>query len=212
MRMYDAVLIPGGGVREDGILPPWVTPRFDRALELAAGACFMPLSAGTTHRPPPLDSRGFPISEARAGAAYLMSRGVESRNILMEESSLDTVGNAWFSRMIHVVPRGFERLLVITSAFHMPRTEAVFRWVYELDGPGPRCKLTFEEVPDIGIDAGDLRARLAKEAASIRLVDALRTQITTLPQFHEWLFTVHGAYAAKPAQSDPAPPEVAASY
>jgi len=130
----------------------------------------------------------------------------------MEQSSLDTIGNAWFSRMIHVLPRGFGRLLVITSAFHMPRTEAVFRWVYGLDGPGPRCKLTFEEVPDTGIGAGDLRARLAKEAASIRLVDALRTRITTLPQFHEWLFTVHGAYAAKPIQSVPAPPETAATY
>ena len=157
--MYDAVLIPGGGVREDGILPPWVMPRFDRALELAADACFIPLSAGTTHRPRPLDARGFPITEARAGAAYLMGRGVDPANILMEEASLDTIGNAWFSRTIHVIPRGFERLLVVTSAFHMPRTEAVFRWVYELDAPGPRCTLAFEQTPDAGIDSDEGIAR-----------------------------------------------------
>jgi len=209
--MYDAILIPGGGVRERGILPPWVTPRFDRALELAGGACFVPLSSGTTYRPPPHDPRGFPISEARAGAAYLISRGVHPRNILMEESSLDTIGNAWFSRIINVIPRGFERLLVITSAFHMPRTEAIFRWIYGLEGPGPRCTLTFEQTSDTGIDPEALRKRLAKEAASNRLVDALRARIKTLPQFHQWLFTEHGAYSAQ-ATDTPLPGDVSGTY
>ena len=196
MAGYEAILIPGGGVRAGGVLPPWAAARFDRALELADGAYLMPLSAGSPHRAPPLDGRGFPISEARAGAAYLMARGVAPGRILVEESSWDTIGNAWFSRALHVIPRGFERLLVVNSAFHMPRTEAIFRWVYGLEGPGRRCALTFETVPDIGMEGAVLEARRAKEAARLRAFEELRGRIATMDNLHRWLFAEHSAYSA----------------
>jgi hypothetical protein len=196
MARYDAILIPGGGVRPGGVLPPWVAARFDRALELADGAWFTPLSAGTPHRPPPLDTRGFPITEARAGAKYLMARGVEPRRILVEASSWDTIGNAWFSRVVHAMPRGFERVLVVNSAFHMPRTEEIFRWVYGLEGPGPACAVAFETVPDTGMEPEVLRARMEKEAVALRELDGLRGRIRTLEELHQWLFAEHPAYAA----------------
>jgi hypothetical protein len=65
---YDAILIPGGGVREGGLLPSWVRCRLDRALELHRGEFVIALSAGTPHRPPPLDDNGFPIFESVAAA------------------------------------------------------------------------------------------------------------------------------------------------
>ena len=195
MAKYDAIVIPGGGVRPGGELPPWVTPRMDRALELAGDSYLMPLSAGTPHRPPPLDEHGFPWTEARAGARYLVQHGADPARILMEESSFDTIGNAYFSRTIHAIPRGFERMLVVTSAFHMPRTEAVFRWVYELDAPGARCELDFLEVADSGVEASMLEDRVAKERAALRAVEERRRAIRTLAQMQEWLFTVHGAYS-----------------
>ncbi len=140
---YDAILIPGGGVRAGGELPVWVTRRLDRALERAGNAWLVPLSAGTPHRPPPLDDCGFPILEARAGADYLAARGAAPERILIEAASYDTIGNAYFSRVVHAIPRGFRRALVVTSEFHMPRTEAVFRWVYGLAGPGGRLRAGF---------------------------------------------------------------------
>lgn len=193
---YDAILIPGGGVREGGALPDWAAARFDRALSLAGDAFLIPLSAGTPHRPPPLDPRGFPISEARAGADYLLRRGVDPARILIEESSYDTIGNAYFSRVIHAIPRAFERLLVVTSAFHMPRAEAVFRWVYSLDAPGPRCSLDFDAVPDVGIHSDALAARIAKERAGLETFRQLPARIATLAGLHAWMFTEHSAYAA----------------
>src|SRR5436309_11511249 len=63
-----------------------------------------------------------PISSA--GARYLLERGAEPGRILMEAVSLDTIGNAYFSRLLHVIPREFRRVLVVTSDFHMPRTQA----------------------------------------------------------------------------------------
>jgi hypothetical protein len=200
---YDAILIPGGGVRDNFVLPPWAAARFDRALTIAGDPLLIALSAGTPHRPPPLDPRGFPISEARAGAAYLLGRGVDPARVLLEESSYDTVGNAYFSRLIHAIPREFRRILVITSAFHMPRTEAAFRWVYSLDGPGPPCALDFDPVPDTGIDPAALAARLTRERASLAALQPLIARIRTLAEMHAWIFTEHTAYSAAPRTAEP---------
>jgi hypothetical protein len=205
---YDAIFIPGGGVREGAVLPEWVAARFDRALAIPGDPLLIPLSAGTPHRPPPLDARGFPITEARAGAEYLLRRGVDPRRIALEESSYDTVGNAYFSRVVHAIPRGFRSALVVTSAFHMPRTEAAFRWIYGLEAPGPDCGLTFETVPDVGIDAGALAARIVKERAALDELRAITRRVDSFDALHEWLFTEHGAYSvgsrAPAVQADPA--------
>jgi hypothetical protein len=196
MPDYDAILIPGGGVRAGGTLPAWVAARFDLALQLRGDSFLMPLSLGTPHRPPPLDERGFPIAEAAAGARYLMQRGVERARILIESCSYDTIGNAYFSRVVHVIPRGFSRLLVITSEFHMPRTEAVFRWIYSLPGGADSCSVDFRSTPNIGIEEAALSIRLEKECASLAAARALQATITSLAALHGWLFSEHGAYAA----------------
>jgi len=193
----DAILIPGGGVREGGVLPPWVALRFDRAIERAGDALLIPLSAGTPHRPPPLDEGGFPITEARAGAEYLARRGVDPRRIALEESSYDTIGNAYFSRVVHAIPRGLRRILVITSEFHMPRTEAAFRWIYGLDGQA--CELEFESTPNLGIEPDALRARVEKERAGLASLERLRASIGSMGELHAWLFAEHGVYRAQRA-------------
>ncbi|KAF4726355.1 hypothetical protein FOZ63_020011, partial [Perkinsus olseni] len=49
--------------------------------------------AGTPHKAPPLDARGFPIDEAVAGARYLCrTKGVRAESILLDRWSMDTVG------------------------------------------------------------------------------------------------------------------------
>jgi hypothetical protein len=196
MADYDAVLIPGGGVREGGKLPPWVAARFDLALAICGNPFLMPLSAGTMYRPPPLEKR-FPISEAAAGARYLVERGVGPNRILIEACSYDTIGNAYFSRVVHVIPSRFQRVLVITSEFHMPRTEVVFRWVYSLNGPGITCSVDFMSAADVGITKDDLSVRIKKERASLEAFRGLQNQITSLADLHQWLFTEHSAYAVK---------------
>lgn len=203
MPHYDAVLIPGGGVRDNAALPEWVCARFDRALATPGVPFLIPLSSGTPHRPPPIDARGFPITEAEAGARYLLARGADPRRILIEASSYDTIGNAYFSRVIHVAPRGFARGLVITSEFHMPRAEAVFRWVFALTGGGAVCELDFLSTPNTGIPAPALRARTEKERVSLAQFRAVQSRIASLADLHVWLFTEHGAYAAVRRPSDP---------
>lgn len=203
MPPYDAILIPGGGVRDNAALPEWVRARFDRALAIPGSPFLIPLSAGTPHRPPPIDEHGFPIAEAAAGARYLLARGVDPHRILIEASSYDTIGNAYFARAVHVDPRGFAHALVITSEFHMPRTEAVFRWVFALPGPGAGCELDFLSTPNTGISEPSLHARLEKERTSLAQFRAVETRIRSLADLHQWLFTEHGAYAAIRRPSEP---------
>lgn len=195
-KPYDAVLIPGGGLTQAGELPPWVANRLDCAIELEAAEWLIPLSAGTVHKAPPLDRQGFPVFESRVAAAYLIEHGIHPGRILIEVASYDTIGNAYFSRVMHADPGGFRRLLVVTSAFHARRTEAVFRWVYGLDAPDGRFTLDFKVVPDAGMPEAAGRERAAREAAALVKLTVLREKIGTLAQLHEWLFTAHEAYRA----------------
>jgi uncharacterized SAM-binding protein YcdF (DUF218 family) len=192
MPAFDAVLIPGGGLTNAGELPPYVIARLDRALKHPT-AYFIPLSAGTPHLPPPLDAHGYPIYEAVPAARYLRAHGIPERRILAETFSYDTIGNAFFARLVYAEPRGLRRLHVVTSRFHMPRTKAIFRWVFGVS-PADGYELSFEAVQNVGISDEALELRAAKERASLDAVNALAQRIVTLPELHEWMYAEHAAY------------------
>jgi uncharacterized SAM-binding protein YcdF (DUF218 family) len=194
MPKHDAVLVPGGGVREGGELPSWVRARLDLAVQRYEGAYIIALSAGTTHRPPPVDGDGFPIFESVAAARYLVSAGVPADRILVETCSYDTVGNAFFSRVIHADPLGLRRLLVITSDFHVARAQAVFEWVYGLTPQAAAYEMDFAGVADPAMDTAILRERQKRERASLEALAALTPNIRSMRDFHRWLFTEHSAY------------------
>lgn len=198
MPEFDAILVPGGGVREGGVLPPWVRSRLDRAVELLHQDAFIvTLSAGTPHRPPPLDDRGFPIPESSAGARHLMALGVPADRIVIEASSLDTIGNAYFARVIHCEPGRWRRLAIVTSAFHMPRTRRAFQWVFSLPPLDSAFQLTFFETANDGMEPEALEARLAKERESLQALCQLAESVRDLRSLHRWLFLNHAAYTAR---------------
>jgi len=196
MADSDAIIVPGGGVRDQGELPSWVRRRLDRTIEIYQGQLIITLSAGTTYRPPPLDNYRFPIFESAAAARYLIDAGVPEESILTETCSYDTIGSAYFARVIHTDPRGLRRLIVITSDFHMPRTEAVFRWIFGLQPLTVSYQLSFESVNDPDMDPKLQHARIEKEARSLAALKNLPKHLTEMAGFHGWLFTQHGAYRA----------------
>lgn len=196
MSQWDAVLIPGGGLTPTGAVVPWVQARLERAIALAPRPqFFMPLSAGTTHKPPPLDADGFPILESVAAGQYLMRCGIAGRHILPETISLDTIGNAYFARIQHLEPLRLRRLHVVTSEFHLSRTIAIFHWILTLPPLSVPFHLSFEGVPNVGMAAAALASRRDRERASLAQVQALQTRLTTLVAVHRWLYAEHGAYA-----------------
>ena len=195
MPNFDAILIPGGGVRAGGSLPSWVRVRLDRAVQIYSGEFMLPLSAGTPHRPPPLDDQGFPILESVAAARYLVQRGIPPERILTETSSYDTIGNAFFAKVIHTDPLGLRRLSIITSDFHLARTKAAFQWVYSLDSNAHEYELSFDAVSDPELEPALWRARVAKEQTSLVELQRVAGEISTWRDLHLWLFTRHGAYS-----------------
>lgn len=192
MSTCDAVLVLGGGVRPNGMLPPWVERRFDRAIEIRSGSPIVCLSAGTVHRPPPVNVEGYPWLESVAGAAYLLGRGVPSNRIQVEAASYDTIGNAYFAKLLHVDPAGWRRLVVITSEFHMARSRAIFEWVFGMDTR--QYELRFEATSDDDVEGQSIENRRAKEAAGLAALRPLMARIRGFAELHRWLHTEHFAY------------------
>jgi hypothetical protein len=194
-KSYDAILILGGGLTSEGKLPEWSKRRLVKALEIYNGQHIIVLSAGTVHKQPILDKEGYPLFESFVAANYLVEKGIGSEKILREWASYDTVGNAYFTRVIHTDPRHWRKLAIITSEFHMQRTREIFKWIFGLDDPKPSYQLDFINVTDTGIDRRIILPRIDKEQKDLEKLLRLKGGISNLEEFHTWLFTKHEAYA-----------------
>ena len=103
---FDCILIPGGGLLEDGNLPPWTITRLDLALKYR-DQCrwFILLSGGTVHKPPPLSESGFPIFESRQAAEYLISAGLDPKQIIeIRELVKSLAGDQTIILSTHILP------------------------------------------------------------------------------------------------------------
>ena len=64
--------------------------------------------------------------EADYAGAIFESLGIAKTRLIMERRSRNTLENAEFSKAL-VAPKAGERWLLVTSAFHMPRSVGLFR-------------------------------------------------------------------------------------
>lgn len=214
VSFYEKVglVVLGGGLKPDGTPPEHTKLRLNHALEKykefkdfspETELYIITLSAGTTHKPNPLDKHGFPITEAMASAKYLIDHGIPASYVMEENISLDTLGNAYFLRTMHADPGKFTKLMVITNTWHMKRVRAIFEKVFSLPsvagGPNPlrtQYDVVYLEVAS-GLDASILKAREAREKESLRTFietngDAFRTMV----ELHEFIFRRHNAYSS----------------
>jgi len=119
----DAIVLLGGGLRGDsrsGVLPDLnqYADRLVHAVYLhnAGKADYILLTGG---------SAPGARSEAQLMADILMVMGVSPEALMLEEQSKNTRDNAVNSARI-LRERGMHRILLVTSAFHMPRAFALF--------------------------------------------------------------------------------------
>jgi uncharacterized SAM-binding protein YcdF (DUF218 family) len=128
--IYDAVIVLGGGLEPDATEQAGepelnaAGERFLRGFELLreGRARHVLLSAGT------LDRRPGAVAEASVFAKELERLGIAPERIVAEARSRNTRENAVESARI-VRERGWKRLVLITSAFHMERALGCFRAV-----------------------------------------------------------------------------------
>lgn len=192
----DVAIIPSGGLVESGAPHTFVTERLDQAAQLAnATRYFLSSGAYTPLKAPILSSTGHPLTEAHADAEYLVSAyGIPRNVVILEEMSRDTLGNAFFSRILCDLMR-FQNIVVVTNRFHMTRTRATFEWVFNL--PGPRyTPIHFLEVRDAGLDPTALQVRVDKERNSLEHFWCnVRSQVKTMEELSKFIYLGHRAYA-----------------
>ena len=75
---------------------------------------------GTPHRPCPRDFAGFERHESADNAEYLIKKeNIPPSDVVEESVSLETVGDAYFSRVMHTDVMGARRIAVTSNSWHM---------------------------------------------------------------------------------------------
>eukprot|EP01102_Stenamoeba_stenopodia_P009285 TRINITY_DN2739_c0_g1_i1.p1 TRINITY_DN2739_c0_g1~~TRINITY_DN2739_c0_g1_i1.p1 ORF type:complete len:256 (-),score=27.06 TRINITY_DN2739_c0_g1_i1:3-770(-) len=220
------LVLGGGPPDEQGILRPWVEVRAHLATKIYSkhqqtfpnnSEVIICLSGGTAHKPNYVDSEGYHVFEATLAADVIANSGLVPRdriykewafvsiydhfvvnvtNIALLQSSYDTIGNAYFTRVMHTDIKNWRRLLILTSRFHMERSKAIFEWVFSLDPPSNPYQLFFYATEDVGLNPEDLTIRRQKEQQSVEtLINKTIPRVRSLNQLHDFLFQEHQLYA-----------------
>ena len=130
----DAIIVLAGGVDRSGEPHETVMRRLQQAeshyREQTARTGKSPAvicnGGGTTHKPKWVDAAGYAVPEAALMGRKLIGMGVSRSDVYVEGYSDDTIGNAFFVRVMHMDLRPmWRRILIITSRFQLARTEAL---------------------------------------------------------------------------------------
>ena len=190
--MYIFVL--AGGIDNFNNPNIFVQKRLDKATELLQENDFIIiLGGGTYHKPPNLDSNNYVIHESTSCANYLINKGVNPNQIIREWASYDTIANGYFSFLNYIIPLKIKECYIITSQFHMKRTQTIFNYFNNLI-TNNSTDLKYTETENI-IENNILKTRLEREDYSNNSFKKnIINTIHTLEKFTLWFYTEHNAY------------------
>jgi uncharacterized SAM-binding protein YcdF (DUF218 family) len=112
----DAIVVLGGGSYNTGILKEDSMKRLLTALTLHK----------KTHLPIILSGGAENLPDAEIMKSLLLDFGVDKRDILTEVKSRDTLENALYVKNL-CDQKNYKKLILITSAYHMPRAVELFK-------------------------------------------------------------------------------------
>ena len=113
---FDAIIVLGAAVTAKGNLSRVAKSRMDKAIELYwSGAAPRIIVTGK--------------GEASVMKGYAIRKGIPRKCVLAEHRSVDTIGNAFFTRKLLLSPNGWRAVAVVTSLFHAERAKFIFRKV-----------------------------------------------------------------------------------
>jgi hypothetical protein len=128
------VVCLAGGLFTDGSLMPHIKERVRSSVELAQNSekCDLLFSSSfTLHKPAFTVSGKNIISESSVMAQYSKSMGYRG-TIYCEQQSHDTIGSAYFVFSDFVSFLKPKKITVVTSDFHIKRTEVIFSHLAEI--------------------------------------------------------------------------------
>lgn len=161
MQKADAIVVLGGGINGDSTLPLFTQQRAETGANLYKQglASYLVLSGKHPHG---WDDKKPHKTEAQVMQEYIVGLGINVEQIILEADSTSTVGNALHTKLDVLVPRNWNDVIVVTSDFHVARTEYIFRKVL-----GQGYIMKFVEAPS-GLTGQDLHARLDSEQRAMR--------------------------------------------
>ena len=123
---YDAVIVLGGSLNDDGTIQESNKERLKKAADLLqegrVGAIITCGSHGYKHL------KEIKQTQAEAYASYLESLGVSRQFIFLENTSQETLGNVLFVKMNILLVKGWRKVLVIPTYLHSTeRIEYILR-------------------------------------------------------------------------------------
>lgn len=188
MQISNLVICLGGGVRDKGLLPPYVRDRIAKGLEIVrkSGGAMLFSSSFTLNKPTVINPNGMIYSEASAMARYAVSIGYEGK-LYCEQQSHDTIGSAYFIFSDFVSFLNPEIMTIVTSDFHADRAAIIFRHIADLflfQG-----QLMFSRVA-----TNKFSERIQKEQSSLLDYQNNWANVRNLNDFRQLLFETHSNY------------------
>lgn len=131
MKTYDVILTLGNGLTEDWKLPGIVSSRLKKITDLyfqKVSNKIIVCGRWSIN----WDIKGIMPSttEAEEMKKVLSRFGVSDKDIIKEEYSRDTIGNAYFSKVNIVKPNNFKTILIVCSDFHLKRAQFLFKKIF----------------------------------------------------------------------------------
>ena len=131
MTTYDVILTLGNGLTEEWKLPDIVNSRLKKIADLyfqKASSKIIVCGRWSIN----WDIKGIkpPTTEAEEMKKVLLNLNVPDKDIIKEELSKDTIGNAYFSKVKIIKPYNFKTILVVCSDFHLKRAQFLFQKIF----------------------------------------------------------------------------------
>lgn len=168
-------------------------------------------SRGMPHKAPILGPDGRELDESVASARCAVETlGVDPAQILLDSWSVDTIGNAYFALLNHVIPLELKKILIVTSEFHMPRSKLLFDYIFSL-APGNR-RLSYIATANTGLSLPEVEARERRELVSISHFDETKQSFTNLKELSLFIFSKHQGYCFNNVLRGILPTDLLVSY
>tara|TARA_Y100000034_G_C6892429_1_gene410817 strand:+ start:272 stop:838 length:567 start_codon:yes stop_codon:yes gene_type:complete len=116
----DYGIVLGGGITKNYHLSSDVRSRIEKAYFLLKNKYVKKLI---------LTGNGSKITEAKLFYDYLIEKGVNKKDLILEEHAKDTIGNAIFTKKIMLKKR-VRNFVLVTSDYHMKRSLMIFMHIF----------------------------------------------------------------------------------
>src|SRR3989344_1203000 len=183
----DCIIVLSCDIKKDGSIGDETKLRTDKGIDLfkKEKAKYVIFSGKSSV----LSSHNLKTTLAKSMQIYAIKKGISKSKILLEEESLDTIGNAFFTKENILKKMNLKNLIVVTSDYHMSRTKYIFNKIL-----GKQFRLKFVEVKS----ERNVIQKKNEEKAMLRITKDIIDNAKTEKEIKKAVLNDHPAYSKNP--------------